>query len=83
VPRGQVKMCERKRAYRGGEAAPSEAWTHRVLLFPLKTGFLLKKAEKPFDFSLFACKLCFGIAFPTFENPVSSSLHRLFQQKHM
>ena len=77
------KSLERKRAFRGGAAAPSEAGRESVLpvYFRLRVGFLLKKVENPFDFSPTTCKLCFGIAFLSNGNPVSCSFHRLFQQK--
>ena len=51
-------------------------------IFPLKGSFLLKKAEKPFAFSPTACTLCFGIAFLTNGNPVSSSFQPYFNQKY-
>ena len=51
-------------------------------IFPLKGSFLLKKAENPFAFSPTACTLCFGIAFLTNGNPVSSSFQPYFNQKY-
>ena len=66
---------------RRADERPSDANASFSACFLLKFRKLLKKAEKPFDFSPIACKLCFGIAFLPDRDPVSSSFHRLFQQK--
>jgi hypothetical protein len=55
-----------------------------VSFLPPQKGKILKKAEKAFDFSQKACKLCFGIGLLIFRNPSSSSFDIvIFQQIRM
>ena len=86
IARFAVKKEKCRRAWarppRRADARPQRSRTQSVFHFNLKVRFLLKKAEKPFAFSPTTCKLCFGIAFLTNRNPVSSSLHPYFNQKY-
>ena len=75
------KKSERKRAYRGGKAAPSEAGRESVQIF-INLIKDPKKAENHLDFHVAGCKLLFEIAFLLNRNPVSSSFQPYFNQKY-
>ena len=70
----------RRRVHRGAKR-PQRSVDASSPFFYLKNEKKHKKAEKSFEFSPFACKLCFGIVFLTLRNPFPSSLHLVFQSK--
>ena len=71
----------RRRVHRGAKRPQRSVDASRPS-FHLKNEKKHKKAEKSFEFSPFACKLFFGIAFLTVRNPVSSSFQPYFNQKY-
>ena len=84
APRVKQKGVERSELTEAAEPPPAKRGRNASFpLFSLQKQKNTKKAEKTFDFSLNACKLCFGIASPTFRDPVPSSFQLVFQQKYM